>query len=132
MKRKSSLVLMELLIMAMVFALAAAFCLQAFAQADRISRDTLHRDMAVRLCDNAAQTVKAESNVAAAAQALGASPLEDRWQLTIPEDGETFLLELWQDDSGLPGLGIAQVRVCRARDGEVLFAITAGFPEVTP
>ena len=132
MKRKSSLVLLELLIMVMVFALAAAFCLQAFTQADRISRDTLHRDIAVRLCDNAAQTIKAEGDVASAAASLGASPVEGRWQLTIPEGEETFLLELWKDSSELPGFGLARIRVCRISDGETLFGITAGFQEVTP
>lgn len=132
MKRKSSLVLLELLIMAMVFALAAAFCLQAFARADQVSRDTLHRDIAVRLCDNAAQTIKGSGSVSDTAQILGADAVGEYWLLRLQEDGESFLLELRQEDSHLPGLGIAQVRVIRESDGEALFSLTAGFQEVTP
>ena len=40
MKNRTSLVLMEQLVMVLVFALAAAVCLTVFAEADRISRET--------------------------------------------------------------------------------------------
>lgn len=61
MKNKSSLLLMEQLVMVLVFALAAALCLTAFVKADQISRETVRRDEAVLLAQNAAQVLKATS-----------------------------------------------------------------------
>ena len=49
MRSKASLQLMELLVMILVFALAAALCLQVFAKASEISQDTARYDQAVIL-----------------------------------------------------------------------------------
>ena len=49
MKNKTSLLLMEQLVMVLVFALAAALCLTVFVKADQISRETVRRDEAVLL-----------------------------------------------------------------------------------
>ena len=46
MRSKAPLALMEQMVMVLVFALAAALCLQAFALADRISRQNAERDQA--------------------------------------------------------------------------------------
>ena len=40
MKSKAPLALMEQMVMLLVFALAAALCLQAFVQSDRLSRES--------------------------------------------------------------------------------------------
>ena len=55
MKQKTSLLLMEQLVMILVFALAAARGLQIFAKADAISQETARRDRAVVLARNAAE-----------------------------------------------------------------------------
>lgn len=47
MRSKAPLALMEQMVMVLVFALAAALCLQAFALADRISRQNAERDQAL-------------------------------------------------------------------------------------
>ena len=47
MKSKAPLVLMEQIIMLLVFALAAAICLQAFIKADALSSASANRDKAV-------------------------------------------------------------------------------------
>lgn len=132
MKHRSSLVLMELLIMTAVFALAAALCLQIFAEADRISRDTLSRDKAVRICENTAEAVKAAGNVSAAAHALGATKADGCWQLPLEEAGEGFLLEMEERNAPVPGMGAALIRVLRGSDKEPLFQLTVGYQEVAP
>lgn len=129
MKHRSSLVLLELLIMTAVFALAAALCLQIFMEADRISRDTLHRDQAARICQHAAETLKAEGDLPTAARVLGAVEADGCWQFPAQQD---FLLELEAQAAPAPGMGSAVVRVCRISDGQILFCLTVGYREVAP
>lgn len=52
MKSKAPLALMEQMVMLLVFALAAALCLQAFVQSDRLSRESEARDHAAVLCQS--------------------------------------------------------------------------------
>ncbi|MCI9351719.1 MAG: hypothetical protein HFF58_00525 [Lawsonibacter sp.] len=58
MKHKPPLILMEQMVMLLVFALAAALCLQAFVKSDGLSKDSEVRDRAVTLCQNAAETLR--------------------------------------------------------------------------
>ena len=58
MKSKAPLLLMEQMIMLLVFALAAALCLQAFVRSDEMSRQSEDRDRAVTLCQSAAEAVR--------------------------------------------------------------------------
>ena len=58
MKHKPPLILMEQMVMLLVFALAAALCLQAFVKSDGLSKDSEVRDQAVTLCQNAAETLR--------------------------------------------------------------------------
>ena len=50
MRSKAPLALMEQMVMVLVFALAAALCLQAFALADRISRHFVPGEGGIRPC----------------------------------------------------------------------------------
>ena len=59
MRSRSPLVLMEQLVMILVFALAAALCLQVFVFADRVSARSEQTDRAVLVCQNTAETLKA-------------------------------------------------------------------------
>ena len=54
MRTKSPLALMEQLVMVLVFALAAALCLQVFVLADKTSRHNADVDNAVLLAQNTA------------------------------------------------------------------------------
>lgn len=63
MKSKAPLVMMEQMVMILVFALAAALCLQAFVLSDSLSREGERRDMAVVLCQNTAEGLKASSGL---------------------------------------------------------------------
>ena len=58
MKSKAPLLLMEQMVMLLVFALAAALCLQAFVKSDGLSGNSEARDRAVTLCQTAAETVR--------------------------------------------------------------------------
>lgn len=127
MKSRASLVLMEQLIMILVFALAAALCLQTFVKADHISRETAMQDQAVILTQNGAETLKAcEGDLAAAARLLGGVPSGDR--LTV--DHREMRLELEITPSEIPGLGRAEVRVVGTETEETLFSLTVSWQEV--
>ena len=58
MRQRPPLILMEQMIMLLVFALAAALCLQAFVKSDGISKRSEARDRAVILCQNVAETLQ--------------------------------------------------------------------------
>lgn len=114
MKHKTSLLLMEQLVMVLVFALAAALCLSAFVKADRISRETVRRDEAVLLAQNAAQVLKATSGDAVrAAEEAAASG---------------YRLEIQPDDSQIELLGQAEIRVWQ--EDELIFTLRTGWQEV--
>ena len=76
MKSKAPLILMEQMAMLLVFALAAALCLQAFVKSDSLSSRSRDRDRAVTLAQTVAETVRASGGspgqaIAAAAEKLG-------------------------------------------------------------
>ena len=112
MKNKTSLLLMEQLVMVLTFALAAALCLGVFAAARNMSEDAEALDGAVILAQNAAEVLKDTCGDAVQAQALAESP---------------YRLEIREMDA-VPGLGQAEIRVYA--EEELLFAITAGWQEV--
>lgn len=117
MKNKASLILMEQLVMILVFALAAAACLQAFVWADSMSRQIQQKDRAAVLCQNAAETVKATGST----QLAAAIPAQEGLKLWVQET-----------DSGIPGLGMARIWVTDESTQQELFCITTGWQEVLP
>lgn len=112
MKSKTSLLLMEQLVMLLVFALAAALCLQVFAKAEVISADTAHRDQAVVLARNAAELLKSTDGDLQAVRALGA----DGYRVEVTLQPET-----------LPGLARAEIQVF-FEDG-LIFSLSTGWQE---
>ena len=72
MRSKAPLVLMEQLVMVLVFALAAALCVQVFVLSDQTSRSYEARDRAVVAAQNAAEQLKGcGGDYAAAAERCG-------------------------------------------------------------
>lgn len=125
MKNRTSLVLMEQLVMVLVFALAAALCLGVFVKADQISQETARRDEAVLLAQNGAEVLKScAGDMEEAAQILGGSLTENG--LTVLSAGYTMNVELVE--SGVPGLG--QARICVYLENEPLFDLRTGWQEV--
>lgn len=115
MKHKGSLVLMELLVMVLVFALAAAGCIRCFLWAKLASEETGLLDQAVALARNTAEAVKLTGGDTDRALELVQVPLE----LTIvfcPLPPE------------IPGLGEMEIVIEQAQ-GQPLFSVTAAWQE---
>ena len=92
MKRsRAPLALMELTVMLLVFALAAALCLQAFVASSRQAARSQARDNALRLAQTAAETLKAVGGTeaeaeAAAAERLGGQMEQGVWYILYDKD----------------------------------------------
>ena len=113
MKNKTSLVLMELTVMVLIFALAAAGCLRCFAWAKLSSREITLRDQAAVLAANAAELLKSGEDPEAA--------------LEVP-DG--LLLTVTTLSPEIPGLAEAQIDVL-SEEGTKLLTLTAAWQEDT-
>ncbi len=141
-KSKAPLVMLEQMVMLLVFALAAALCLQAFVKSDAASRKSEARDRAALLCQSMAEEMRLNGgNPAEAAIAV----LGDGWQCEtglfnvplnedmtaytasgFPYEGASYRLESFASETVLnaqiPGLDGAEI-VVRAADGETLFSL---------
>lgn len=127
MKNKASLVLIEQLIMTLVFALAAAVCLQIFVKADSISRQTERLGQVQVLAQNGAEAIKAaDGDLAQAAKLLGAS-LDEQTLLLEKED---LVLTVSVIPSSVAGLGQAQITV--SYEDVPLLELVTGWQEVGP
>ncbi len=141
-KSKAPLVMLEQMVMLLVFALAAALCLQAFVLSDASSRKSEARDRAANLCQSMAEVMRTNGGSApeAATTILGDGwqcetglfivPLnEDMTAYTaggFPYEGAPYRLETFASETVLnaqiPGLDGAEI-VVRAADGEELFSL---------
>ena len=134
MKSKTPLALIEMSVMVLIFALAAAVCVRTFVRADGISNHCADRDRAVAAVENAAETVKYyRGDLEQAALILEGSA--DGKELSveygpdwtvIPGNGQFRLIVTEAEDSG-ELLGTAGVRVVRTEDGAELFAVTTAW-----
>ena len=123
--RRRTLLLMEELAMTLVFALAAAICLRAFALADGISRRSALRDALLRQAESMAAVCQwAEGDLQAAAERFGGQSDGAVWRLELDAEGN-FAEETadgWVEITLLPEeglLGRAQVRAESRKDGLV-------------
>ena len=133
MKNKAPLALMEQLIMLLVFALAAALCLQVFARSGSVSRRCEAQAFAATAVQNVAETVKHHHGDLSALnggsdtnQAL--IGYDAQWQETAPENAE-YLILVTPEETSLTGLGKASV-TARTCAGEELFAVAVCWQEV--
>ena len=129
MKSKAPLLLMEQMVMLLVFALAAALCLQVFAKSGEDSRRAETRDRAVVLVQTAAETIRHCGGAAPEALSKAAEQLDLRlegavWQTDCGEDWEsgTYRLTAQEVPSDVPGLEAVRVAVEDA-GGTALFAV---------
>ena len=114
MKNKTTLLLMELLLMVLVFALASAICLKVFVRSHEISEQTQNRSRAVLAAQNAAEAVKACGDPEEAARILS-------------ENGACVqLTEIQSETPGLVGCEITA-----EYEGET-FSLQVFWPEVAP
>lgn len=118
MKNRTSLMLMEQLIMVLVFALAAAICLDIFIKADEISRHVARRDEAVLIAQNAAEVLKATSGDT------------DRTMKLVMPGVRDFTVEIEKIESAQPLMGKAEIQVYL--EDEMLFVLQTGWQEGNP
>ena len=90
-RSRAPLALMELTVMLLVFALAAALCLQAFVASSRQAARSQARDNAVRRAQTAAETLKAVGGTeteaeASAAERLGGQVEQGVWYILYDAD----------------------------------------------
>lgn len=128
--------------MLLVFALAAALCLQAFVKSDTLSKRSEARDRAAVLCQSAAETVQhCKGDMAQAAAVLGApypydgegSPLEIHYNRDWSLCGDreyAYCLRAEPVGSGVPGLGRARVSMEETDGGSILFEVEIAWQEV--
>lgn len=122
MRSKTPLVLTELIIMLLVFTLAAGLCLRAFLWADETSRRSARADAALTAARNAAELTKHhKGDLATAAAEYGGTYDGESWSFTAGEITVTVTLLPTHD----PLLGLARVTA-----GET--ALTAAWQEELP
>ena len=131
MKSRAPLALMEQMVMLLVFALAAALCLQAFVRSDNISRQSEARDRAAMLVQSAAEAIQSYGGdacdaVAGAAELLGGQYEQGLLWVDYDEDwnlgGDAYRLEAQGILSENPALREAAVQMVDAR-GKPIFSI---------
>lgn len=117
MKNGTSLILTELLVMLLVFSAASACCLQIFSWAGRQMNAVERKDEAMQQAQNFAEKIRnMEGNWPEAGLPNGTQP-EIRMEL---ENGMT--LAAVRMDSGIPGLGKAEIQV-RETDGSLQISL---------
>ncbi len=114
MKNKGALSLMEQLVMILVFALAAALCLGAFAKAQTLGQTTDRRETAARIAQNGAERLKAGGD------------LED---LELPEG---YYAVFSPSGTKTPGVCIGTVEVWHTEEKEPVFVLSVAWQEELP
>ena len=120
MRSKTPLVLMEQLVMVLVFAMAAAICLQVFSLSDRLSKENEARAEAALLAQNTAEELKSS---------YGEALLD--WEEAdgiyyMEEDG--YRVQVQTAEAEISGLRKVELQVLQ--EEEVLFEIPVAWQEV--
>ena len=136
MKNKAPLALMEQLMMLLVFALAAALCLQVFVFSGQVSRRCEAQSHGATAVQNAAELLKAaHGNTDLLSRHLGGFatddgwciPYDDGWHPTADEMAP-YRIIITGSNTGVSGLGGANVTAHTTT--EELFHITVYWQEV--
>ena len=134
MRNKAPLMMMEQLIMTLVFALAAALCLQAFTAANQSSKASAARDRAATCAQTTAEVLQSTGgNYEEAAKLLGGTTrngslviyYDANWQLT---DAPEISYVVTADPAETPQSLLAQTIVTVSNaDREPLFSLPVGW-----
>lgn len=135
MKNKNHLVQMEMLVMVLVFVLAAAVCLQVFVFAHQLSEQDCARDRAVLEAQSAAETLKGVGgDFKRAAELMGGFGEEGGWFISYDENFRqsqrqvSYCLKAVPKESGQALLGMAEIRV-ETVAGECLMNLECAWQE---
>jgi len=136
MRSKAPLALMEQLVMILVFALAAALCLQAFALSQQVAKKNEQRDQAMLQAQNVAEAVKGCAGDYEQVAALWGGEWNGRtwsrfvdahWQST--EEGGVYQISVVPGISGLSLLETADITVTSA-EGTCLAQLSVAWQKV--
>jgi len=130
---------MEQVVMVLVFALAAALCLQVFVLSEQTSSRNKEIDNAVLLAQNTAEQLKAYGGVEEAADAVGGKIRHMLWSsyydedlIPVPDQTSAYYeVHTLPENSGVEGLGKATINVVRFDGNEPLFFLTVAWQEVS-
>ena len=132
MKNKAPLSLMEQVVMLLVFALAAALCLQIFVLSGQMSKGLAEQDKAVIAVQNAAETVKiCGGDAAEYSEKLGGAMDGDTVTVRYDADWQNspqgeYRIVIERTVQGL--LGSAEISA-QDEAGKEIFAVTAAWQE---
>lgn len=136
MKSKAPLSLMEQLVMLLIFAMAAALCLQVFVLSAQMSRRCEATDHAVTAVQNAAEILKANGGDFQHCKSLMGGSVENGiWQIRYDEHwaeteaGASYCLTVTELVTDYPCLGSAEISA-RTESGDILFSMTVSWQEV--
>ncbi len=137
MKSKAPLALMEQILMVLVFALAAALCLQMFVFASQVADRCEAKDRAVLVVQNAAEVWKMNcGDPQKCVQQLGGESSADGWYIEYNADWEEtsngdaeYLVRAVPVASNDPLLGCADISA-QTVDGDCLFQVSIAWQEV--
>ncbi len=148
MKNRTSLTLLEMLIMIMVLALAAALCLRAFVYSGKLSKEDRMKAEALSFAQNAAEllkhnkgdAVKAFSEMGCTYDGSSLIMLNEDWKDCGYEEyngayrvvGLQYFVLLDQSPSDDPLLGKTLITVMNAENDTVLCRINAAWQEDEP
>ena len=120
MRSKTPLVLMEQLVMVLVFAMAAAICLQVFSLSDRLSKENEAKAEAALLAQNTAEELKSSYGEALLdwEEADGIYYMEE----------EGYRVQVQAEETEISGLRKVELQVWQ--EEEVLFEIPVAWQEV--
>lgn len=123
MKNKAPLVMMEQIVMVLIFALAAALCVQTFVLSGKISKMTEAKTRAVTEAQNMAETMKGKDTVSK-------KFYTGEWQVTQDEHAAKYIVTVsYKEASELP-VWQAEITVVTAEGEELVRIPVAGQAEV--
>lgn len=123
MKSKAPLVMMEQIVMVLVFALAAALCLQTFVLSGKMSKMTEVKNRAVVEAQNAAETIKN-------GDAVGKRFYTGDWRLTQDESLAEYILTVSYEETVQLPVWQAEIVLATAGGEELIRLPVAGQTEV--
>ncbi len=119
MKNKSTLMMIEIVIMIFVFSLASAVCLKIFTESNFVSQESLILDRASVIAQNTAELLKASRGNTEYVNEYISNNLTD----------DEYTVEISKNENEQKYLGTAKVSV-KYMDDEV-FSVTASWQEVS-
>lgn len=128
MRNRAPLTLMEIMLLMLVFSVAAAVCMRVFVKSNEISRQNEARDQAVIITQSAAELIRhSGGDLTTAADELGGQAEGDTLTVKYGSAGE-YTLHAKRIPSDIGGLGKAQVWASDA-DGQELYSLCVMWQE---